>query len=150
MSDVTKQSPITYQGYLENGLALSSPQYQEHTQQSPGYQNGITDTQPRQLNEADYSTSHRQNVVVVQRSETAEDIRAGRAGILSCFVIWCCCWPIGVIAYLIARTAITTLDVEKKKRLSRTSVGISIGGIMAGLIVCSVVAYYYYVTYFYY
>jgi len=34
MSDVTKQSPITYQGSVENGLALSSLQYQEHTQVS--------------------------------------------------------------------------------------------------------------------
>jgi len=61
---------------------------------------------------------------------------------LSCLVAWCCCPLFGLIAYilvLVARDTDESGETGKATRLSRASLGMSIAGIIAAVIIMTIV-----------
>jgi len=62
--------------------------------------------------------------------------------VLSCFVFWCCGWICGLIAFILAMVASDTErhgQQDKATRLGHASYGLSIAGIVTGIICLSIV-----------
>jgi len=56
---------------------------------------------------------------------------------LSCFVFWCCCWPLGLVAFILAMVANNSRDTghdQEAKKLGKASWIASISGIIIGTI----------------
>jgi len=58
--------------------------------------------------------------------------------ILSCCVFWCCCWPLGLVGFILAMIASSSQDSQRPheaERLGKFSYGFSIAGIILGVII---------------
>jgi len=61
---------------------------------------------------------------------------------LSCFVFWCCCWVLGLIAFIlamIANNSRTSGRHEEAAPLAKASLYTSIAGIIIGIIIIAIV-----------
>jgi len=61
---------------------------------------------------------------------------------LSCFVIWCCLWPIGLVAFVLAMKASSKspTNPEKARGYGKASLVCSIAGIIGGIVLLATLA----------
>jgi hypothetical protein len=81
-------------------------------------------------------TSPHQNVMVQQRQSFILHI------VLSCFTAWCCACPCGLIAFILAMVGNDKASkgrAEEARSLGKASLGLSIAGIVIGIIMIIVV-----------
>jgi threonine/homoserine/homoserine lactone efflux protein len=80
-----------------------------------------------------------QQFIVTQGPVTVQQQQQSFVGhiILSCFVSWCCCCPLGLTAFILALVAQSSSlnSYAEGHRFGRFSIGFSIAGIIVGVII---------------